>query len=486
MLEVCRNKIVTEINQSNYVAVMADEITDVSSKFQMVVVLRYVHEGSPVERFLAFINPEKHDAESLTHSIRSVLDPLLEENCNKLIAQAYDGAAVMSGRHASVYTRIREKYPLAYFVHCYAHQLNLIMSQAVSQNTQVRIFFSIMDDIVNFFSNSPQRLDILTEVVGKRIPRAVQTPWNFKSSAVNIIYEYRTSLIECMQQIQEQFSSAKAINQASAIERLLHDKVFLFWLNIFHNIMPHVDILYNQLQTRITDPVVIKSAIDTFENCINNVRKDIKSVIKRGEELFKFESESAPKRMRVSEESLRASALEVCDVMIQTAKTRFEYSGHLLASTLFFSDHFDKYSKTFPDDVLKTTVAAYPVFEVERLRTELTLIYMRPDFREINGAVAFLNMIRGNNLEQTFKETIKLLEIIITIPMSTAETERCFSTLKRVKNFLRNSVCVDRLSALSMLSIENTLIKNDINFNEKVIEMFASTKQCRIDLVFKK
>ncbi|XP_023312864.1 zinc finger MYM-type protein 1-like, partial [Anoplophora glabripennis] len=115
---------------------MADETTDVSSKFQMVVVLRYVHEGSPVERFWGFINPEKHDAESLTHSIRSVLDPLLKENCNKLIAQAYDGAVVMSGTHAGVHTRIREKYPLAYFVHCYAHQLNLIMSQAVSQNTQ--------------------------------------------------------------------------------------------------------------------------------------------------------------------------------------------------------------------------------------------------------------------------------------------------------------------------------------------------------------
>lgn len=70
--------------------------------------------------------------------------------------------------------------------------------------------------------------------------------------------------------------------------------------------------------------------------------------------------------------------------------------------------------------------------------------------------------------------------------MTTAEAERCFSTLNRVKTFLRNTMGESRLSALCMLSIENAFIKKDPNFNEKVIEKFASAKQRRIDLIYKK
>ncbi|KAJ8915410.1 hypothetical protein NQ315_008299 [Exocentrus adspersus] len=64
MLDVCREKIVSEINQANYLAVMAYETSDVSSKFQMAVVLRYMKGGTPVEKFWGFILPAKHDAAS--------------------------------------------------------------------------------------------------------------------------------------------------------------------------------------------------------------------------------------------------------------------------------------------------------------------------------------------------------------------------------------------------------------------------------------
>ncbi|KAF3859042.1 hypothetical protein F7725_021441 [Dissostichus mawsoni] len=45
-----------------------------------------------------------------------------------------------------------------------------------------------------------------------------------------------------------------------------------------------------------------------------------------------------------------------------------------------------------------------------------------------------------NNLQSTFTETVRLLKILITTPMTTAESERCFSTLKRIKTFLRNTM----------------------------------------------
>ena len=90
-----------------------------------------------------------------------------------------------------------------------------------------------------------------------------------------------------------------------------------------------------------------------------------------------------------------------------------------------------------------------------------------------------------NNLQSTFSEVVKLLKILITTPMSTAEAERCFSTLKRIKTVLCSTMTNDRLSALGMITIENKVTTDTIDFNEEVINDFATSKSRRMDFVFK-
>nr|CAH7765390.1 unnamed protein product [Callosobruchus chinensis] len=106
--------------------------------------------GTPVERFWCFTNPPNHDAVSLSECIKTILKQVIDKP-EKLISQSYDGASVMSGCHSSVQTLIKSDYKFAFYVHCYAHQLNLILSQATSQNQEVRVFFSNLSDIANFF-----------------------------------------------------------------------------------------------------------------------------------------------------------------------------------------------------------------------------------------------------------------------------------------------------------------------------------------------
>ena len=96
-----------------------------------------------------------------------------------------------------------------------------------------------------------------------------------------------------------------------------------------------------------------------------------------------------------------------------------------------------------------------------------------------------LHTMIENNLQSTFSEVVKLLKILITTPMSTAEAERCFSTLKRIKTFLRSTMTNDRLSALGMITIENKMTTDTIDFNEQVINDFAKSKSRRMDFVFK-
>ena len=46
-----------------------------------------------------------------------------------------------------------------------------------------------------------------------------------------------------------------------------------------------------------------------------------------------------------------------------------------------------------------------------------------------------------------------LLHILAILPVSTAENKRSFSTLRRLKNYLRNSTSENRLNGLTLLHI---------------------------------
>lgn len=68
-----------------------------------------------------------------------------------------------------------------------------------------------------------------------------------------------------------------------------------------------------------------------------------------------------------------------------------------------------------------------------------------------------------------FPNIWKLLQVLATIPMSTATPERTFSSLKILKTYLRNSICETRLNGLASMSIHR-----EINVDlEEVLNRFA-------------
>ena len=49
VLKVFRKQVILEINQSNYLAVISDESTDISGQTQLIIVFRYIDDSSGVE-----------------------------------------------------------------------------------------------------------------------------------------------------------------------------------------------------------------------------------------------------------------------------------------------------------------------------------------------------------------------------------------------------------------------------------------------------
>ena len=57
----------------------------------------------------------------------------------------------MSGRCTGVQTRMREKAPLAYDVHCYGHRLNLMIVDTIKKVPQAADFLSLLEQLHFFF-----------------------------------------------------------------------------------------------------------------------------------------------------------------------------------------------------------------------------------------------------------------------------------------------------------------------------------------------
>ncbi|XP_025208308.1 zinc finger MYM-type protein 1-like [Melanaphis sacchari] len=92
------------------------------------------------------------------------------------------------------------------------------------------------------------------------------------------------------------------------------------------------------------------------------------------------------------------------------------------------------------------------------------------------------DLIHLNNIieKNVYPNVYKLLQVALTLPISSATCERSFSALRKIKTWLRVSMGQDRLTDLSILYIEKDLTKL-INVN-KVIDAFAE-KDRRINLV---
>lgn len=157
-----RNSVCEEIRNSQYFSIIMDSTQDIVKLDQVSIVIRYVvinHDERTIsikESFLGFFAIDKHGAQDYEELITAILSKL-NIDISKCRGQGYDGASVMSGVYTGVQKRIKDKVPTASYVHCCAHNLNLVISDAAKSSLKVASFFETVQAIFNFFSVSAPR-----------------------------------------------------------------------------------------------------------------------------------------------------------------------------------------------------------------------------------------------------------------------------------------------------------------------------------------
>ncbi|KAL6509305.1 hypothetical protein OROGR_022615 [Orobanche gracilis] len=168
------NRIVEELGD-DYFAVLADESSDVSQKEQLALCLRYVERstGKVVERFLGLV----HVGDTTALSLRSAIVSLLVEHSlspSKIRGQGYDGASNMKGEINGLKTLIMEDAPNAYYVHCFAHQLQLTLVAVAKRNNECAWLFDTLAMLLNVIGVSCKRREMIRDVQAQKVAQALE------------------------------------------------------------------------------------------------------------------------------------------------------------------------------------------------------------------------------------------------------------------------------------------------------------------------
>ena len=142
-----------------------DTTQDISKKDQCSHVYKYVfierndNIATDIlirEAFLGFEETLETSAAALETKI---VDNITSNgfDLSKCRGQGYDGAANMSGVYSGVQARIKEMEPLAKYVHCAAHNLNLAINDSVKDITEMGNFYDTIKALYLFFSKSVKR-----------------------------------------------------------------------------------------------------------------------------------------------------------------------------------------------------------------------------------------------------------------------------------------------------------------------------------------
>ena len=182
-----KKKIVDQVKQKNYFAMIFNSIPDLSHMDQTSQVLRYVlieRSGvNVVESFVDFMETKGQTAEYIPNMI---LERVNEQgidiaNCR---GHAYDNAAVRSGKHNGVQKCIEDVNPKAKFVPCSNHSLNLAGVHAVVVTTNSVTFLGAVERLFTFFSSSTHRWDVLIKVTSHSVKRVIETRWSARGQTV--------------------------------------------------------------------------------------------------------------------------------------------------------------------------------------------------------------------------------------------------------------------------------------------------------------
>lgn len=501
--------ICAEINACQCFSIITDSTQDITKLDQLSIIIRYVlinYESKTLEvkeSFVGFYNLKSHGAVDYVDLTQNVLIKL-GLDINKCRGQGYDGASVMSGAHSGVQTRIKHIVPTAKYVHCCSHNLNLVISDAAKCHNKVQNFFETVQTVFNFFASSAPRWALLAlgqdfgnKVQKKVLKKVCPTRWEARHDAVFSLKERFIDILKALTCIILNSKKTTERTIASGLKSKIENFEFVLilctWepilrsLRIISKKLQNVDMNLEEASTMLNNAVhFIQETRNSYdENILNNAKslcsrwgipdKFVEKRLSYAKKQF-YDNLNGDRMLNTTEENFKVKLFfPVLDTVLSQLISRFQGMHDVLEDFNFLnptilSTQTDKYiikssydfCVTYKDDVSS---------DFPRQMLSLKTVIKDEKLKTIKLLGSF---IINNDLSSSFPDVLSACVIFLTMPITVAGAERSFSKLKLIKNYLRNTCGQERLSSISILSIEKERTKT-LNI-EKIIDNFANAK----------
>lgn len=507
------NCIVNKIKACKYYSVIFDETTDISKISQMSLVVRYLDENCSIrEDFLGFIDCHHENYDDFTQEpilSGTILGQTVVANLNKLglpldtcVGIGTDTCSVMLSDQQGAVSEMKKTLRAAIKSPCYNHSLNLSISR--SSNIQdIRNAVGTMKESIAFFNASSKRNNVLKFINHEQLTRLCETRWverhesvlKFKLCFENIIYA-----LELISQWKDNDSSTKA--QLLMNSMLTTNFIFsLFTLSYFLSLTVNLSKL---LQKKSLDTVMAQLLIDNIISVLNEKRETADSCFK-----FIFEeAEGLHRKLNIPILVPRTTARQRHRPNIDTNNTLDYFKISIFIPLL---DHviqdlrFRFNSDTFTALEINSLI---PSYIVKKTRTDLitsksNIVKYLSKFSDENHDLISVTLESelelwknkwskfNGDMPDTAIDTLHLceselypriylaLKILCVLPVSVATAERSFSSLKRLKTWLRSTMSQERLVGLALMHIHR-----DIEISpDSVLDRFASLRRRNLDLI---
>ena len=501
-------QIVSEVKDSVYFSILADESTDCSKKEQMAVVVRYVGRDDDIEeRFLRFIHCKSGlTGEDLGKEILSTIkDVGLDiDNCR---GQGYDGASAMSSLKKGVAGMICRVNPKAAYVHCASHRLNLCVARCCKEGV-ISNALDTARSLASFFNQSTKRAGFLKEKFEQydlrrsKLADPSLTRWVERIKSLDVLVDGHEAVVEALEEIKLNLDrkwNAPSPSEASQYFASCSSFEFIVTIVITSGILDYTMPLTRRLQERRIDVLKSLEQITLLQDTICRLRGDVddfhkklyKKCLKMAEKIHVLES--APRRCKIqiyrdncpaespSEYYKRTITIPMLDHLSAETNERFSkhnckiLKGLYIIPSVFkncsgvsWKDEFLEFAEAYQEDLpsyryIATEIEMWETFWKNNVDTKLPT--------NVSETLKVIDKI-------AFRNIYECLKILGVIPVTSCECERSMSAMRRLKTWLRSTTEQERFNGLALMHINNDM-KID---NSEIVNEFARKNKTRMCL----
>jgi hypothetical protein len=439
---------------------------------------------------------------------------------SKLVGQGYDGASNMSGRLNGVGARIADEYPAAIYVHCNKHCLQLCVQDSGSESRCVQDALNLCSSLHSIIQLSPKHLAVFEKVQPMHSDSTIgikplcPTRWTVRARAISSVLGNYEALQETLDVVVEENKRDEVAAKASGVIAQMDNFHTLFGLCAARVIFSVTDQSAVALQGKDISAHEVSGIITSLVAYLNSMRESFdefwREVVQEGE--AKGITISMPRQRKVSKKVddtgtnhvfdadtphiyYRQQYYALIDAIIGQMQTRFNQASLELLSNIesMLLDAANGRLQSTATVTLPEALQLYDkILDMDKLSSQLPMLRavietagkvskdrVTRDIKTVSSVRCLANILNCSDFGMNLcSEIYTLCMIYLAVPMTSATAERSFSTMRRIKTYLRQTMKQQRLNDCMLLHIHKQYT-DKLDFDE-IARLFVSKNSERL------